>query len=121
MPRTPRALPVAVLALVVSACAEEATPPATPPPPPAAPPPVSVAPPVKLTHAAPRAPVALDEYFKTVRVRGLSFSHDEKLIAMMSDKGGRPDLWVEPIEGGPGTQITHVEGFVHSYAFSPTA
>ena len=72
-------------------------------------------------HAATKAPIALDEYFKTLRVRGLSFNHDEKLVAMMSDKGGRPQLWVEPIGGGPATEITHVEGFVHSFAFSPTA
>ena len=54
-------------------------------------------------------------------MRGLSFSYDEKLVVTMSDAGGRPDLWVEPIGGGPATQITHVEGFVHSYAFSPAA
>ena len=52
---------------------------------------------------APKAPVALDEYFKTTRVRGLSFSYDEKLVVTLSDAGGRPDLWVEPIGGGPAT------------------
>lgn len=72
-------------------------------------------------HPAPKAPIALEEYFKTLRVRGLSFSHDEKLVATMSDKGGRPQLWVEPVGGGPATEITHVEGFVHSFAFSPAA
>jgi dipeptidyl aminopeptidase/acylaminoacyl peptidase len=73
------------------------------------------------SSVAPKAPVPLAEYFKTLRVRGLSFSYDEKFVVTMSDKGGRPDLWVQPIEGGPATQITHVEGFIHSFAFSPKA
>src|SRR5262249_52755006 len=31
------------------------------------------------------------------------------------------DIWVQPIEGGPGRQITHVKGFIQGMAFSPTA
>lgn len=83
--------------------------------------PVIAATPPHVSKPAPKAPVALEEYFKTTRVRGVSFSHDEKLVVFMSDKAGRPDLWVEPVAGGPATQITHVDGFVHSFAFSPTA
>ena len=71
------------------------------------------------TRHAPKAPVAIEEYFKTRRVRGLSFSFDDKLIAYMNDEGGRPDVWVRPLAGGAATQITHAEGFVHSFAFSP--
>jgi dipeptidyl aminopeptidase/acylaminoacyl peptidase len=117
------ATPVAFGAL--AACGGEETPPpvtpaAAPPPAPAPPPPPPAAP-AHVSRTAPKAPIALDEYFKTTRVRGLSFSFDEKLVVTMSDKGGRPDLWVEPIGGGPATQITHVEGFLHSFAFSPTA
>ncbi len=77
--------------------------------------------PTHVSRPAPKAPVALDEYFKTRRVRGLTFSYDEKLVAFMSDQGGRPDLWVEPVAGGAATQITHVDGFIHSFSFSPTA
>ena len=80
--------------------------------------------PVKVAHA-PRAPVPLEEYFKIRRVSSrsgilLSFSHDEKLVAYLSDEGGRTDVWIQAIDGGPGTQITHVNGFVQGLAFSPT-
>ncbi len=68
---------------------------------------------------APKAPIALEEYFKTKRVSGLSFSHDEKRIAFISDEGGRLDLYVRPLTGGPATQITKAQGFVHSFRFSP--
>jgi len=70
---------------------------------------------------APKAPVALEEYFKVRRVGSGSFSYDEKLVVYMSDQGGRPDLWVQPIDGGKATQITHVQGFLMSYEFSPAA
>ncbi|HEY8091783.1 MAG TPA: hypothetical protein VIF09_28165, partial [Polyangiaceae bacterium] len=114
---------LALLVALATGCAGEeaaAPPPALPPPAPA---PITVAPlpPAHVSRPAPKAPIALEEYFKTFRVRGLSFSHDEKLVAFMTDQGGRPDLWVEPIAGGPATQITHVEGFIHSFHFSPTA
>ena len=36
------------------------------------------------------------------------------------DQGGRTDVWVQPVEGGPATQLTHVTGFIQSLAFSPT-
>lgn len=75
---------------------------------------------------APAAPIPLEEYFKIRRIRSrggvlLSFSHDEKLVAYLSDEGGRADIWVKPVGGGPATQITHANGFVHSCAFSPVA
>lgn len=69
---------------------------------------------------APRAPVALAEYFRIPRIREATFSHDEALVAFLSDAGGRQDVWVAPVAGGAARQITHVEGFVHSVAFSPT-
>jgi dipeptidyl aminopeptidase/acylaminoacyl peptidase len=120
-----RLIPLALLATLSIACGGEnqAPPPSTPaavtPPPPAPPP--APAPPAHVSRPAPKAPIALEEYFKTLRVRGLSFSSDEKLVATMSDRGGRADVWVQPVEGGAPAQITHVEGFVHSFAFSPKA
>jgi dipeptidyl aminopeptidase/acylaminoacyl peptidase len=65
--------------------------------------------------------VALEEYFKIRRVGGASFSFDEKMVAFVSDQGGREDLWVKPVAGGEARQVTHVQGFVHSFAFSPKA
>ncbi|HZS40599.1 MAG TPA: S9 family peptidase [Polyangia bacterium] len=75
---------------------------------------------------APKAPVPLEEYFKIRRVGSrsgilLSFSHDEKLVAYLSDEGGRSDIWVQPVAGGAATQITHVKGFIQGLAFSPAA
>jgi dipeptidyl aminopeptidase/acylaminoacyl peptidase len=75
---------------------------------------------------APRPPVPLEEYFKIRRIGSrsgilLSFSHDEKLVAYLSDAGGRTDVWVQPVEGGPATQITHVKGFIQGLSFSPAA
>jgi dipeptidyl aminopeptidase/acylaminoacyl peptidase len=113
-----------LIACVLGACGGEAAspPPATPAPVPStAAATTAAAAPAHASRKTLKAPVALEEYFKTLRVRGLSFSYDEKLVVTMSDKGGRTDLWVQPIGGGPATQITHLEGFIHSYAFSPTA
>ncbi|HEX9603191.1 MAG TPA: hypothetical protein VF973_05510 [Myxococcales bacterium] len=65
---------------------------------------------------APRAPVPLDEYLKARRYGALSlemsFSHDGRLAAFQSDAGGRLDLWVKPLDGGPARQVTRVEGFI---------
>jgi Tol biopolymer transport system component len=74
---------------------------------------------------APKAPVALEEYVNIRRIGSrsgilLSFSHDEKLVAYLSDEGGRTDVWVQPVASGAGRQITHVKGFVQGLAFSPT-
>jgi dipeptidyl aminopeptidase/acylaminoacyl peptidase len=102
---------------------ETVSPPAAAPPGPGPQPLASTAAPNATPHVARKAnkaPVALEEYFKTLRVRGLSFSYDEKLVVTMSDRGGRADLWVQPIGGGNPAQITHADGFIHSFAFSPT-
>ena len=69
---------------------------------------------------APQAPVPLAQYLETRRLFGGSFSPDDKLVAYQSDEGGRPDVWVQPTAGGPATQLTHVQGFLESAAFSPT-
>jgi dipeptidyl aminopeptidase/acylaminoacyl peptidase len=97
-----------------------------PAPAPQSPPPASapasapaVAPAPRTAVRAPRAPVPLEEYFRTRRIGGASFSFDEKLVAYTSDEGGRPDVWVQPVGGGPARQVTRVKGFVHSFAFSP--
>jgi dipeptidyl aminopeptidase/acylaminoacyl peptidase len=94
---------------------------APPPPAPVRPAPASApaaAPPHKVVRA-PRAPIALEEYFRTRRIRSASFSHDEKLVAYTSDEGGRIDIWVQPVVGGAARQVTHVRGIVHGFAFSP--
>ena len=104
-----------VTALGCGAADENVAQPVAPPPPPPL-----VVPPPPPAPKAPVAPVALEEYFKVGRVNGLSFSSDEKLVAYMSDEAGRPDIWVKPLAGGAPTQITHAQGFVHSFAFSPT-
>lgn len=83
----------------------------------------------KAANRAPVPPVPLAEYFKVRRVppasrsgnRLLSFSHDETKVAFAADLTGRIDVWVRPIAGGAPVQVTHVEGFVHSFAFSPKA
>jgi dipeptidyl aminopeptidase/acylaminoacyl peptidase len=104
------------VAMLACGGGDEAAPaPVAPPPPPVAAPPPAPPP------TAPTAPVALEEYFKIGRVTGLSFSFDEKLVAYLSDEGGRPDVWVKPLAGGPATQLTHVNGFVHSFSWCPTA
>src|SRR5438309_5188951 len=73
----------------------------------------------------PSAPVPLSEYFSVRRYGALSFdltfSHDEKLVAFQSDAGGRLDLWVKPLDGGPARQLTHVRGFIGRFSFSPAA
>lgn len=69
---------------------------------------------------APVAPVPLETYFDTRRVYGVSFSADEKWVAFATDQGGRPDVWVQPIDGGDAQQITHVQGQLWTFDFSPT-
>ena len=75
------------------------------------------------SSAAQTAPVPLSEYYKVRRYGALSFdlsfSHDEKLVAFQSDAGGRLDLWVKPLDGGLARQVTHVQGFIGRFAFSP--
>jgi len=110
-------------------CGGNATPPPVAPvvaatPATAAPDPAPDTPAAPAAHA-PKAPIALDEYLNIRRVSSrsgilLSFSHDEKLVAYLSDEGGRTDVWVQPVGGGAGKQVTHVKGFVQGLAFSPT-
>ena len=76
--------------------------------------------PAPRTGRAPVAPVPLETYFETRRVYGVSFSSDERWVAFATDHGGRPDVWVQPIEGGPATQVTRVEGQLWTFDFSPT-
>jgi dipeptidyl aminopeptidase/acylaminoacyl peptidase len=110
---TPAAAPAAGPAPAAPAtAAAPAAPTAEPEPPP-------------VTGQVPRAPVPLEDYLNIRRAGSrsgilLSFSHDEKLVAYLSDEGGRTDVWVQPVAGGPGRQITHLKGFVQGLAFSPT-
>jgi dipeptidyl aminopeptidase/acylaminoacyl peptidase len=64
--------------------------------------------------------VVLEEYVNTRRFGPPRFSAGDLWVAYSSDEGGRPDVWVQPVEGGAGHQITHVRGMLHSYDFSPT-
>jgi len=91
----------------------------------AAPAPAPAEPSAPAAGHAPKAPIALEEYLNIRRVGSrsgilLSFSHDEKLVAYLSDEGGRTDVWVQPVGGGAGRQISHVKGFIQGLAFSPT-
>jgi dipeptidyl aminopeptidase/acylaminoacyl peptidase len=109
---------IALAAGVLFACSasQAATAPA-----PAASSPTATAAAVKV---APQAPVPLAEYFKFRRFGRFntpaSFSFDERLVAYLSDEGGRLDVWVQPVGGGPARQLTRVKGFVDSIDFSPT-
>ncbi|HWE24404.1 MAG TPA: hypothetical protein VG496_10765, partial [Myxococcales bacterium] len=77
------------------------------------------------SSTVPAAPVPISEYFNIRRygilTLDLTFSHDDKLVAFQSDAGGRLDLWVKPLDGGPARQVTHVEGFIGRFAFSPAS
>jgi dipeptidyl aminopeptidase/acylaminoacyl peptidase len=67
-------------------------------------------------------PIPLAEYFKIHRAVGASFNFDESLIAYSSDEGGRMDIWARPLTGGgPAKQLTHVNGLIESFEFSPNA
>jgi dipeptidyl aminopeptidase/acylaminoacyl peptidase len=131
MTRVPIAVSAVVGVVLGASCG------GSPPQPLASPPPVAPtspaaeraqlpAEPAALVTAQPhKAPIPLEEYLNIRRVGSrsgilLSFSHDEKLVAYLSDEGGRTDVWVQPVTGGPGRQITHVKGFVQGLAFSPT-
>jgi dipeptidyl aminopeptidase/acylaminoacyl peptidase len=115
-----RSFAFAGLVVVLTACGPA---PSSETPPPVAPPPQAplATAPAAPAGKAPTAPVALEEYFKVRRVGGASFSHDEKMVAYMSDEGGRMDVWAQPVGGGKAVQLTKVSGFVQSFAFSPTA
>src|SRR5262245_55983341 len=66
---------------------------------------VATTPPPAPSGHAPKAPVALEEYFKIRRVPAfsrsglpmLSFSADESKVAYASDETGRIDIWVKPV------------------------
>lgn len=130
-----RSLLGSLVLVVLVACGGEGAPPPKPPES-VAPAPVSSAsasasaasPKLDSGARAPKAPVALEEYFKIRRVPAfsrsglplLSFSSDESKVAYATDETGRIDIWVKPVSGdGKAVQVTHVEGFVHSFAFSP--
>lgn len=125
---------LSLIALV--ACGGGETPPPKPPaadgapvaPPPSTSTPAASPPPAVAGGRAPKAPVPLEEYFKIRRVPAfsrsglplLSFSADETKVAYATDETGRINIWVKPVTGdGKPVQVTNVEGFVHSFAFSP--
>ena len=118
-----------VVGLVLGASCGGGSPPPAAAPPAAATTAVAAAPtepaPPAVTGHAPKPPVPLAEYLNIRRVSSrsgilMSFSHDEKLVAYLSDEGGRTDVWVQPVSGGTGKQLTHVKGFVQGLDFSPT-
>ena len=76
------------------------------------------------TQAVPKepsgsAPLRLEELLRLRRLGGASFSHDEKLLAFQTNVSGRPEIWVKPVAGGRASQLTHLNGELHSFAFSP--
>jgi len=101
---------------IAAACGAHAPPAPTAVTPPVASPDAGVA----AAPRAPKAPVALEEYFNTRRFGPPRFSAGDKWVAYSNDEGGRPDVWVQPLAGGPAHQVTHVQGFLDSYDFSPT-
>src|SRR5438045_631256 len=114
---TLRAMRATLVLLIAATSFAKTTPPAAKTPPTPKTPPAA--------HA-PKAPVALEEYFKIRRIGSrsgilLSFSHDEKLVAYLSDESGRTEIWVQPIDGGAPRQLTHVKGFIQGLSFSPSA
>src|SRR5689334_2797099 len=103
MTKAPIAVPAVLAVIFGAACGGSAPPPASPTPVAAAPAATAspLAEPAALVTAsghAPKAPVPLEEYLNIRRVGSrsgilLSFSHDEKLVAYLSDEGGRTDVW----------------------------
>jgi dipeptidyl aminopeptidase/acylaminoacyl peptidase len=124
-PRLPRRCSVPamrnalVVAVFLAGCGGSK--PAAPPP---AGPPVQVGepapPPAKPVVHAPKAPIPLAEYFKIRRAGIGGFNFDDSMIAYTSDEGGRVDVWVKPVAGGPGRQLTHVQGFLGGFEWSPS-
>ena len=110
-----RRLLAGVWSLVVVACGAHAPPGPTPSV--ASPGPVDAG---AVVHRAPTAPVPLEQYFETRRFGPPKFSSRDQWVAYSSDEGGRPDVWVQAVAGGPARQITHVRGFLEAYDFSPT-
>ena len=53
------------------------------------------------------------------RDRSPRWSPDDARIAWLSDRTGRPQVWVRKLESGPETQVTSVEGPPESLAWSP--
>ncbi|MCB1216185.1 S9 family peptidase [bacterium] len=47
------------------------------------------------------------------------YSPDGKLIAFLSSRRGRPQLWLIPVDGGEAWQLTELKGSVTSFEWSP--
>lgn len=47
------------------------------------------------------------------------FSPDGKLIAFLSSRKGRPQLWLIPVDGGEAWQLTELKGSVTAFEWSP--
>lgn len=118
-----RHLFAASFAIALLCACEEPAPPANVPPQPSPPPSASVmagpAAAAEPAGHAPKAPVPIDEFFKLKRVSAPMLTHDEKSVVYLSDEGGRPDIWIQPVQGGAAKQITRVNGFLHGFAPSP--
>jgi dipeptidyl aminopeptidase/acylaminoacyl peptidase len=64
----------------------------------------------------------MEEFFKIRSLGQASLTADEKTVITVSDVGGRADLWAMPAPPATGApkQLTHVTGFIESFAPSPT-
>jgi dipeptidyl aminopeptidase/acylaminoacyl peptidase len=119
-----RSIPLLFAVFMLAAC-EEPAPVAPPQPAPPTPPTATAsaaAAPAPPPGHAPKAPVAIEEFFKIRRLGDASLTADEKTVLYISDVGGRADLWSMPAPPATGApkQLTHVTGFIQSYAPSPT-
>src|SRR5690606_9760493 len=47
------------------------------------------------------------------------YSPDGKLIAFLSSRKGRPQIWLIPVDGGEAWQLTELKGSVTSFEWSP--
>ena len=63
---------------------------------------------------------SIEQFMKTVSIRGASFSHDEKLILFSSNKSGIYNAYTVPVGGGQPTQITKsTTNSVYALSFFP--
>ncbi|HTP13458.1 MAG TPA: alpha/beta fold hydrolase [Bacteroidota bacterium] len=62
----------------------------------------------------------IEQFMKTVSIRGASFSHDEKLILFSSNQSGIFNAYSVPVQGGSPTQITHsTTNAIYAVSFFP--
>ncbi len=71
------------------------------------------------TARAPRPPVPLAAYLTDFYVDYPEFSHDDQRLAYHSDRDGRHDVWIAPLDGGKPRRLTHINGMAGGFNLSP--